>query len=242
MSASSPPALELRGITKKFGSVVANDRVDFDVIPGEVHALLGENGAGKSTLMSVLYGLYKPDRGRNPDRREARRDHFTVGRDRSRDRHGHQHFMLVRVMTVAENIVLGQEPSRRGVLDLKAARARVRELSDRYGLVVDPDARSRTSRSGPRAGRDPQGAVSQRADPGVDEPTAVLTQEVRELTGVLNRLKQDGTAIVFISHKLGEVLEVADRITVLRRGKKVDTVPREGRPRRASRAWSSAAT
>jgi simple sugar transport system ATP-binding protein len=138
---SSPPVLELRGITKKFGSVVANDRVGFDVVAGEVHALLGENGAGKSTLMSVLYGLYKPDEGEilvdgKPVEIGSPSDAIALGIGMV-----HQHFMLVPVMTVAENIVLGQEPTRRGgVLDLKAARARVRELSDRYGMAVDPDA------------------------------------------------------------------------------------------------------
>jgi simple sugar transport system ATP-binding protein len=142
----------------------------------------------------------------------------------------HQHFMLVPVMTVAENIVLGQEPSRRGVLDLKTARARVRELSERYGLAVDPDARIEDITVGAQQRVEILKALYRKARILVlDEPTAVLTaQEVRELTGVLGRLKQDGTAIVFISHKLGEVLEVADRITVLRRGKKVDTVPRQG--------------
>jgi ABC-type uncharacterized transport system ATPase subunit len=230
VSQSTPPALELRGITKKFGSVVANDRVDFDVVPGEVHALLGENGAGKSTLMSILYGLYKPDEGEMLI--DGKR--VEIGSPSAAINLGigmvHQHFMLVSVMTVAENIVLGQEPSSRGMLDLKAARARVRELSDRYGLAVDPDAVIEDVTVGTQQRVEILKALYRNARILVlDEPTAVLTaQEVRELTGVLNRLKRDGTAIVFISHKLGEVLEVADRITVLRRGKKVDTVPREG--------------
>jgi ABC-type uncharacterized transport system ATPase subunit len=227
---SSPPALELRGITKRFGSVVANDRVDLDVVPGEVHALLGENGAGKSTLMSVLYGMYAPDAGEilvdgNAVEITSPANAIALGIGMV-----HQHFMLVPVMTVAENIVLGQEPSRRGRLDLKAARARVRELSDRYGLTVDPDARVEDITVGAQQRVEILKALYRNARILVlDEPTAVLTaQEVRELIAIVNRLKADGTAIVFISHKLGEVLQVADRITVLRRGAKVDTVLRRG--------------
>ena len=231
MSGSSPPALALRGITKKFGSVLANDRVDFDVVTGEVHALLGENGAGKSTLMSVLYGLYRPDAGEILVDGQA----VEISSPSTAIDLGigmvHQHFMLVPVMTVAENIVLGQEPTQAGgVLDLKAARARVNELSDRYGLAVDPAATIEDVTVATQQRVEILKALYRNARILVlDEPTAVLTaQEVRELAGVLGRLKQDGAAIVFISHKLGEVLEVADRITVLRRGKKVDTVPRQG--------------
>ena len=210
---------------------MANDRVDFDVRAGEVHALLGENGAGKSTLMSVLYGLYTPTEG------EILVDGAPVEVDSPATaiRLGigmvHQHFMLVPVMTVAENIVLGQEPKRAGgMLDFAAARARVRELSDRYGLAVDPDAMIEDITVGAQQRVEILRALYRGARILVlDEPSAVLTaQEVRELMGVIQRLKQGGTAIVFISHKLTEVLEVADRITVLRRGRRVGTVPREG--------------
>ncbi|HXD65686.1 MAG TPA: ATP-binding cassette domain-containing protein, partial [Solirubrobacteraceae bacterium] len=235
-ASSGAPALELKGITKRFGSVVANDRVDFDVRAGEVHALLGENGAGKSTLMSVLYGLYKPTEG----------EIFVDGRRVEVDSPAtaiklgigmvHQHFMLVPVMSVAENIVLGQEPKRAGgMLDLAGARTRVRELSDRYGLAVDPDALIEDVTVGAQQRVEILRALYRGARILVlDEPTAVLTaQEVTELMGVIQRLKEDGTAIVFISHKLHEVLQVADRITVLRRGKRVDTVAREGATERS---------
>jgi general nucleoside transport system ATP-binding protein len=231
MADSPRSALELRGITKKFGSVVANDRVDFDVYPGEVHALLGENGAGKSTLVSVLYGLYTPSDGEilldgQPVQIDSPAAAIRLGIGMV-----HQHFMLVPVMTVAENIVLGQEPTQPGgLLDFKAARARVKELSDRYGLAVDPDATIEDVTVGAQQRVEILRALYRGARILVlDEPTAVLTaQEVHELVAVLQRLKQDGTGIVFISHKLGEVLQVADRITVLRRGRKVDTVRREG--------------
>ncbi len=186
--------------------------------------------------MSVLYGLYRPTEG------EIRVDGRPVSIDSPAEALDlgigmvHQHFMLVPVMTVTENIVLGHEPRHAGgVLDFRAARARVRELSDRYGLAVDPDARIEDVTVGTQ-----QRVEILRALYGgarilvLDEPTAVLTaQEVRELIGVLQRLKADGTGIVFISHKLDEVLEVADRITVLRRGKRIDTVPRAGATRQS---------
>src|ERR1700753_1536028 len=214
---SGAPALELKGITKRYASVVANDRVDFDVFPGEVHALLGENGAGKSTLMSVLYGLYKPDAGEilidgEPVDITSPLAAIDLGIGVF-----HQHFMLLGVMPVAENIVLGQEPSRHGVLDRTAARARVRELSDRYGLNVDPDALVENITVGAQQRVEILKALYRNARILVlDEPPAVLTaQEVRELMAIINRLKADGTAIVFISHKLGEVLQVADQITAV---------------------------
>jgi general nucleoside transport system ATP-binding protein len=225
------PALELRGITKRFGPVVANDRVDFDLRRGEVHALLGENGAGKSTLMSILYGLYHPDEGeilvegeRAKIDTPSRAIELGIGMV-------HQHFMLVPVMSVTENIVLGEEPRSRGrMLDVREGARRVKELSERYGLAVDPDAKIEDVTVGQQQRVEILKTLYRDARVLVlDEPTAVLTaQEAGELFEVLNALKQDGVAIVFISHKLGEVLEIADRITVLRRGKRIDTVPKEG--------------
>jgi ABC-type uncharacterized transport system ATPase subunit len=221
--------LELRGVTKRFGSIVANDAIDFDLRPGEVHALLGENGAGKSTLMSVLYGLYTPDEGEvrvggRPVTIHSPLEAIDLGIGMV-----HQHFMLVPVMTVAENIVLAKEPRRGPMLDFETASARVRELSERFGLAVDPDARVEDITVGMQQRVEILRALYRGAHILVlDEPTAVLTaQETRDLFRVLESLKGE-TAIVFISHKLNEVLEIADRVTVLRRGKRIDTVPTEG--------------
>jgi ABC-type uncharacterized transport system ATPase subunit len=225
------PALELRGISKRFGPVVANDGIDFDLRPGEVHALLGENGAGKSTLMSILYGLYHPDEGEilvndKPVAVDSPSKAISLGIGMV-----HQHFMLVPVMTVTENIVLGGEPRRRGgLLDVREGTRRVRELSERYGLVVDPDGVIEDMTVGAQQRVEILKTLYREARILVlDEPTAVLTaQETADLFEVLRALRDDGVAIVFISHKLGEVLEIAERVTVLRRGKKIDTVPTAG--------------
>lgn len=216
--------LELRGITKRFGSLVANDSVNLTVEPGQIHCLLGENGAGKSTLMNVLYGLYQADEGQILLDGKAAKfagpgDAMTAGIGMV-----HQHFMLIPVFTVAENVVLGHEPTKAaGWLDLAAARAKVKEVSDRFGFDVDPDA---------LVGDLPVG-VQQRVeiikaligDAQVlvfDEPTAVLTpQETDELMVIMKQLRDSGRGIVFITHKLREVREAADKITVMRLGKVV---------------------
>ena len=229
--AEQPVVLEMRHVTKRFPGIVANDDVSFDLRRGEVHALLGENGAGKSTLMNVLYGLYHPDEG------EILVDgqRVQLGSPRAAIDRGigmvHQHFMLIPVMTVAENIVLANEPVREGVLlDFAAAEARVAELSSRYGLEVDPHARIEKITVGQQQRVEILKALYRNAEILVlDEPTAVLTpQEAQELFGIVRSLTEQGKSIVFISHKLNEVLEIADRITVLRRGKLVETLPAAG--------------
>ncbi|MEJ7791851.1 MAG: ABC transporter ATP-binding protein [Gaiellaceae bacterium] len=226
-----PVVLELRGITKRFPGIVANDDVSFDLRPGEVHALLGENGAGKSTLMNVVYGLYRPDEGEIRINGEP----VEIGSTRAAIENGvgmvHQHFMLIPVMTVAENIVLATEPVRNGVLlDYAAAEKRVRELSTRFGLAVDPRATVEDITVGQQQRVEILKALYRGADILVlDEPTAVLTpQEAQELFTILRSLTEQGKSIIFISHKLNEVLEIADRITVLRRGKKVETLSAAG--------------
>ncbi len=230
------PALELRGITKRFGSLVANDAIDFELRRGEIHALLGENGAGKSTLMNVLYGLHNPDEGEIGLDGEP----VTISSPREAIRLGigmvHQHFMLVPVMTVAENLVLGTEPRRPdGRLDYKEATRRARELSEQYGLAVRPEAKVEDLGVGAQQRVEILRALFRGAKVLVlDEPTAVLTaQESQDLFKVLRTLAAGGTSIVFISHKLNEVLDVADRVTVLRRGKKIDTVSTEGATERS---------
>jgi general nucleoside transport system ATP-binding protein len=225
------PVLELRGITKQFPGVLANDHIDFDLRRGEVHALLGENGAGKSTLMSILYGLYTADSGEilmsgKPVTISSPKHAIELGIGMV-----HQHFMLIPVMTVTENIVLAQEPRHAGVLlDYDAATKRVRELSESFGLIVDPNARIEKITVGQQQRVEILKALYRGAEILIlDEPTAVLTpQEAKELFEIIESLKSQGKSIVFITHKLNEVLEVADRISVLRRGKLVETISREG--------------
>lgn len=216
--------LELRGITKRFPGVLANDSVDLEVGEGEIHALLGENGAGKSTLMNVLYGLYSADEGDILIDGEVQ--DFQSPSDAIAAGIGmvHQHFMLVPVFSVVENVVLGDEPTGRGgILNLRQGKKRLREISDRYGLAVDPDAIIEDLPVGIQQRveiikvlfRDAKFLV-------LDEPTAVLTpQEVSDLFEILRGLQADGKGIIFITHKLNEVIEIADKISVLRRGKVV---------------------
>ncbi len=214
--------LELKGITKRFPGVLANDNVDLTVRSGEILGLLGENGAGKTTLMNVLYGLYSADEGQiiiDGDVRhfESPRDAITAGIGMV-----HQHFMLVPVFTVAENVVLGVEPANRaGVIDMDRARREVREISTEYGLEVDPDAVIEDLPVGVQQRVEIRKVLFRDAAVIVfDEPTAVLTpQEVEEFFGIVRSLRGAGKGIVFITHKLNEIREVADRINVLRRGR-----------------------
>ncbi len=225
------PVLELRGITKQFPGVLANDHVDFDLHRGEVHALLGENGAGKSTLMSILYGLYTADSGEIL----MNGKHVTISSPKDAIELGigmvHQHFMLIPVMTVTENIVLANEPVKAGVLiDEKAAERRVADVAATFKFAVDPHARIENITVGQQQRVEIMKALYRNAGIVIlDEPTAVLTpQEAQELFEILRTLTREGISVIFISHKLNEVLEIADRITVLRRGKRVETIPREG--------------
>ncbi|AQY02181.1 ABC-type uncharacterized transport system ATPase subunit [Microbacterium foliorum] len=214
--------LELRGITKRFGTLVANDHIDLVVEPGQIHALLGENGAGKSTLMNVLYGLYQADEGEIllddvVQRFRGPGDAMNAGIGMV-----HQHFMLVPVFTVAENVMLGHEQTKGlGTLDITKAREHVRSVAARFGFDIDPDAIVGDLPVGVQQRVEIIKALSRDAKVLVfDEPTAVLTpQETDELMGIMRQLRDEGTAIVFITHKLREVREVADTITIVRLGR-----------------------
>jgi len=216
--------LELRGITKRFGLLAANDRISLSVAPGQVHALLGENGAGKTTLMNVLYGLTQPDEGEilvdgKPAKFGSPRDAIAAGIGMV-----HQHFMLVPVFTVAENVTLGiEEAGRAGLLDRRKARRDVADLSHRYGLDVNPDALVEELPVGIQQRVEIVKALVRQAKVLIlDEPTAVLTPaETEELFRIIRQLQAGGTSVIFISHKLKEVQAIADTITVLRRGQVV---------------------
>jgi ABC-type uncharacterized transport system ATPase subunit len=218
--------LELKDITKQFPGVLANDHVNFDLEKGEIHALLGENGAGKTTLMNILYGLYKPDAGQlfkdgKPVVLNSPKDAIAIGIGMV-----HQHFMLVQVFTVTENIMLGEEKLKNGVLDRRGVAARVLALSQKYGLEIDPESHIEDIPVGVQQRVEIVKTLYRQAEILIlDEPTAVLTpQEVDDLFRIMRELTSQGVSIIFITHKLKEVLAVADRITVMRGGQVVGTV------------------
>ncbi len=219
-------ALRTKGITKHFPGVLANDQVDFDLRKGEIHALLGENGAGKTTLMNIIYGLYEPDAGEIF--LDSRQVDIRTSKDAIAQGIGmvHQHFMLVPVFTVTENIMLGAETVRRLTLDQRGVAAQVREVSHQYGLDVDPDAYVKDLPVGVQQRVEIVKALYRKADILIlDEPTAVLTpQEADDLFRIIRELASRGVSIIFITHKLKEVLAVADRITVMRDGQVIGTV------------------
>lgn len=218
--------LELKGITKRFPGVLANDHIDLTLEQGEIHALLGENGAGKTTLMNILYGLYQPDEGEVFVKGKP----ITVLSPRDAIKEGigmvHQHFMLVPVFTVTENVMLGDEDTRYGgVLDRKSAAEKIRQISSQYNLLVEPDTLIEELPVGVQQRVEIIKLLYREADILIlDEPSAVLTpQEVEELFKIMHSLVDQGKSIIFITHKLKEVLEVADRITVIRRGMVIGT-------------------
>jgi simple sugar transport system ATP-binding protein len=229
------PVLELRGITKRFPGVLANDTINLTLEEGEIHALLGENGAGKTTLMNILYGLYQPDEGDVIVRGKKVEIHDPGDAIAEGIGMVHQHFMLIPVFTVTENVMLGEESLRYGdFLDRDSATHRIREISEQHHLEVDPDVYVRDIAVGVQQRVEIIKLLYRNADILIfDEPTAVLTpQEADELFKIMHSLTEQGKSIIFITHKLREVLEVADRISVLRRGKMVGTTT----PKKASKS------
>ena len=226
MENPNPYIIEMRNITKEFPGIIANDNVTLQLRRGEIHALLGENGAGKSTLMSVLFGMYQPEKGEIYKNGEK----VTINSPNDANALGigmvHQHFKLVEIFTVLDNIILGVEPSTAGFLRKKEARARVLALSNKYGLNVDPDALVEDITVGMQQRTEILKMLYRENEILIfDEPTAVLTpQEITELMHIMKGLAAEGKSILFISHKLAEIMEVADRCTVLRKGKYVGTV------------------
>jgi simple sugar transport system ATP-binding protein len=226
MAASNNLAVEMKGITKKFPGVIANDNVDFELEKGEIHALLGENGAGKTTLMNCLYGFLKADEGDiliDGKKVDITNPNVAI-------KHGigmvHQHFMLVPPFTVTENIVLGMEPTKNSMIDYKTANKKVEEISKQYGLNVDPKAKVEDISVGMQQRVEILKTLYRGADILIlDEPTAVLTpQEVEELVSIMESLTNEGKSIIFITHKLKEVKAIADRVTVIRSGKVINTI------------------
>ncbi|MDO9578447.1 MAG: ABC transporter ATP-binding protein [Candidatus Cloacimonadales bacterium] len=227
MPSKQIPVVEMKNITKKFGDFTANNKINLTVYKGEVHALLGENGAGKSTLMNILYGLYPPTSGEiyiNNKLVEIKNPNIAI---QHRIGMVHQHFMLVKPFTVTENIILGMEKTNRfGILDLKKAAAEVKELSQKYALLVNPDSRIEDITVGMQQRVEILKALYRGADILIlDEPTAVLTpQEIYELGKIVHNLTNEGKSIILISHKLKELKIMADRCTIIRRSKYIDTV------------------
>lgn len=219
-------AIEMLNITKRFPGIVANDNITLQLKKGEIHALLGENGAGKSTLMSVLFGLYQPEEG------EIRKDGKKVTINNPNDANDlgigmvHQHFKLVECFSVLDNIVLGVETTKNGLLKMDEAKKKVMELSEKYGLIVDPDALIEDVSVGMQQRTEILKMLYRDNEILIfDEPTAVLTpQEIKELMQIMKNLAKEGKSILFISHKLAEIMEVADRCSVLRKGKYIGTV------------------
>ncbi len=222
----APYAIEMLNITKRFPGIIANDNITLQLKRGEIHALLGENGAGKSTLMSVLFGLYQPEEG------IIKKDGVEVKINDPNDANDlgigmvHQHFKLVECFTVLDNIILGVEPNKYGVLQKEDARKKVIELSKKYGLMVDPDAKIEDITVGMQQRTEILKMLYRDNEILIfDEPTAVLTpQEIEELMQIMRNLKAEGKSILFISHKLAEIMAVADRCTILRKGKYIGTV------------------
>ena len=226
MGENTPYAIEMLNITKRFPGIIANDNITLQLRRGEIHALLGENGAGKSTLMSVLFGLYQPEEG------TIKKDGKVVSIKNPNDATAlgigmvHQHFKLVECFTVLDNIIMGVEPTKMGFLQKKEARKKVLELSERYGLHVDPDAKIEDITVGMQQRTEILKMLYRENEILIfDEPTAVLTpQEIDELMQIMRNLAAEGKSILFISHKLAEIMAVSDRCSVLRKGKYIGTV------------------
>ncbi len=222
----NPYAIEMLNITKRFPGIIANDNITLQLKKGEIHALLGENGAGKSTLMSVLFGLYQPEEG--IIKKDGQVVKINDPNDANRLGIGmvHQHFKLVECFSVLDNIILGVEPNKAGFLQKEEARKKVVALSDKYGLQVDPDAIIEDITVGMQQRTEILKMLYRDNEILIfDEPTAVLTpQEIEELMQIMKGLAKEGKSILFISHKLNEIMEVADRCSVLRKGKYIGTV------------------